>query len=157
MAITVLALDLERTLISDAYRAEPRPGLYAFLSFCLERFARVVLFTTVETQDARAVLEHLSDQGHIPPQFLERVEFVAWSGEYKALEFVGADPETILLVDDDGSWIRPDQREQWVALAPWDGGEDAELERVREIIVGKRSPFMRSRKIRDLEVESTAI
>jgi len=33
VGVRVLALDLERTLISDAMSAEPRPGLFAFLAF----------------------------------------------------------------------------------------------------------------------------
>jgi hypothetical protein len=47
MAIRVLALDLEHTLISDAARADPRPGLAEFLTFCHERFERIVLFDAV--------------------------------------------------------------------------------------------------------------
>jgi hypothetical protein len=53
VGVKVLALDLERTLISDAMSAEPRPGLGDFLAFCHERFQRVVLFTCVEQQEAR--------------------------------------------------------------------------------------------------------
>jgi hypothetical protein len=36
----ILALDLERTLISDAMNCAPRPGLLSFLEFCAPRFAR---------------------------------------------------------------------------------------------------------------------
>jgi hypothetical protein len=38
---TVVALDLERTLIDDAMSGRPRPGLFEFAHFCLERFERV--------------------------------------------------------------------------------------------------------------------
>jgi hypothetical protein len=31
-------------LIDDALSARPRPGLFDFLAFCLERFERVALF-----------------------------------------------------------------------------------------------------------------
>ncbi len=47
MTIKVIALDLERTLISDALNREPRPGLFEFLDFCVQHFERVVLFTSV--------------------------------------------------------------------------------------------------------------
>ena len=135
MPICVLALDLERTLISDANRASPRPGLAAFLAFCHEHFARVVLFTTVEEADARAVIEELAGRGQVPAALAERLEYVAWCGEYKDLQFVtGATPADVLLVDDDAGWIRPDQRDRWIAIAPWDGGPDTELRRVQQFL-----------------------
>src|SRR4051812_39497948 len=108
--IKVLALDLERTLVSDAITAEPRPGLTDFLAFCDEWFERVVLFTSVEAADARDVLEALARSGHVPPTFLAKLEYVDWSGEFKDLRFVSAaEPGEILLVDDDAGWVRPDQ------------------------------------------------
>jgi hypothetical protein len=63
---------------------------------------------------------------------------VSRCGEYKDLAFVtGAAPEEVLLVDDDAGWIRPDQRDRWIAIAPWDGGpdrSDRELLRVRQVL-----------------------
>lgn len=135
MTPRVLALDLERTLISDALRADPRPGLARFLAFCRARFERVVLFTTVEESDARAALAQLVDRGWVPAELLESLEYVPWVGEYKDLAFVrNAVPEEILLVDDDAGWVRPDQRSRWVPIAPWDGGPDEELKRVGEVL-----------------------
>ena len=65
----VLALDLERTLVSDARTVDPRPGLLAFLTFCHEHFQRVVLFTSVETADSREVLESwLADRAGSTPE-----------------------------------------------------------------------------------------
>ena len=52
MNIKVLALDLERTLISDAMNREPRPGLFSFLQFCVQHFERVILFTSVSKRIA---------------------------------------------------------------------------------------------------------
>ena len=130
--VRVAALDLERTLIDDARSARPRPGLAAFLAFCHDRFERVAIYTTVETADAREVLDDLDAAGHLPDGMLERLEFIDWTGEYKDLAFVpDAAPEEIVLVDDDAGWVRPDQRDSWVQVAPWDGGADAELRRVR--------------------------
>ncbi|AMV29899.1 NLI interacting factor-like phosphatase [Gemmata sp. SH-PL17] len=135
MAIRVLALDLERTLISDANRADPRPGLSAFLAFCHARFERVVLFTTVEEPDARDALDQLITRNHIPGELLTPLDYVPWVGEHKDLAFVaGAVPEEILLVDDDAGWIRPDQRDRWIAIEPWDGGADRELARVQHVL-----------------------
>ncbi len=141
MGVKVIALDLERTLISDALRAVPRSGLYDFLSFCLARFERVALFTTVEETDAREVLDALDRSGQLPPGFLDRLEYVEWSGEHKDLGFIrGAALDQVLLVDDDAGWVRPDQRDRWVAVAAWDGGADNELVRVRAVLEGWLNP-----------------
>lgn len=137
MAVKVLALDLERTLIDDALSARPRPGLLDFLDFCHERFGRVTVFSTVEEADAREVLEDLARRGQVPPGLLDRLEYVEWCGEYKDLDFIpGVAADEVLLVDDDAGWVRPDQRGRWVAIAPWDGGRDGELRRVRLVIEG---------------------
>ena len=88
MPIRVLALDLERTLVSDARHADPRPGLATFLAFCQEQFPRVVLFTTVQEADARAVINELAERGYLPAELAERLEYVSWCGEYKDLAFV---------------------------------------------------------------------
>ena len=135
MALRVLALDLERTLISDANGVAPRPGLAEFLAFCHEHFARVVLFTTVEEPDARAAIDELVERGRAPAELAEWLEYVPWCGEYKDLAFVtDAAPDEVLLVDDDAGWIRPDQRNRWIAIAPWDDGPDEELLRVQRVL-----------------------
>lgn len=138
---TVVALDLERTLIDDALSGRPRPGLFEFVQFCLERFERVVLFTTVEEADAREVLEALVDTHAVPEEFLARLDYVPWSGEFKDLSFVpDVAPERVVLVDDDGGWVRQDQRDQWVEVMPWDGDPaDQELIRVRAVLDGRLS------------------
>lgn len=133
--VRVLALDLERTLVDDAMSATPRPGLLEFLTFCHERFERVALFTTVDESEARDVLADLNRGGRLPPGFLDRLEYVGWCGEHKDLGFVpGAAPGETLLIDDDAGWVRPDQRDRWIPVAPWDGGPDDELARVRTVL-----------------------
>ena len=135
MSIKVLALDLERTLIDDALSGQPRPGLRNFLLFCHLRFGRVAIYTTVETADAREVIEELNGRGCVPEGLLDRLEFIDWRGEFKDLTFVpAATPAEILLVDDDGGWVRPDQQDRWISIAPWDGGADSELTRVRGLL-----------------------
>lgn len=135
MSVKVLALDLERTLIDDALSGRPRPGLRDFLAFCHERFERVAVFTTVEEAEAREVIKGLALGGHVPPGLLDRLEYVGWCGECKDLNFVpGADPEEVVLVDDDAGWVRLDQRSRWVPIAAWDGGPDSELARVRDVL-----------------------
>lgn len=135
MSVKVLALDLERTLISDAMSAIPRPGLFDFMVFCNSRFERVVMFTSVEEAEAREILAQLAHSGHVPPEFLLQLEYVEWSGEYKDLNFVrNSDAGEVILVDDDPGWVRPDQRDRWVAIAAWDGGEDSELPRLQTVL-----------------------
>jgi NLI interacting factor-like phosphatase len=135
VSVRILALDLERTLISDAMSADPRPGLFEFLSFCESHFERLVLFTSVETADAREVLAGLARSGYVPPDFLAKLEYVEWGGEFKDLAFVpDADPDVVLLVDDDAGWVRPEQRGRWIAVSPWDGGPDSDLLRVRSVL-----------------------
>jgi hypothetical protein len=73
VSVKIIALYLERTLISDAMSARPRPGLFGFLSFCHKRFDRVALFTTVEEADAREVMDELDRVGYLPPGFLARL------------------------------------------------------------------------------------
>lgn len=104
----------------------------------MERFERVVLFTTVEEPDARDALTQLRERGVVPAELLEPLGYVPWVGAYKDLAFVsGARPEEILFVDDDPGWVRPDQRDRWVPIAPWDGGPDYELARVRDVLEGR--------------------
>ncbi len=135
MPVTTLALDLERTLVNNALSGRPRPGLYEFLEFCCERFSRLVLFTTVEGSDAREVLEFLEEQHEIPSQFLDRLEYIDWSGDYKDLYFIpNCQLEEVYLIDDDEGWIRPDQRERWIFIQGWEGGPDNEFARVRELL-----------------------
>ena len=141
MSVKVLALDLERTLVSDARTGEPRPGLLDFLAFCHERFGRLALFTTVGEADAREVLGELDRAGYLPPGFLARLEYVDRGGEFEDLGFVpDARPDDVLLVDDDAGWIRPDQRGRWIPIAACDGGEDGELRRVRTVLEGWLAP-----------------
>src|SRR5262249_7840352 len=142
----ILALDLERTLIDDAMSGRPRHGLFDFLSFCQVRFERLALFTCVERPDAWEGLTPRSAHGPGPADFLRRLEYVQWSGEYKDLRFIpDSQPAEAILIDDDPGWVRPEQREWFVAVAAWDGGEDHELLRVRAVLESRT----RARPARD--------
>jgi NLI interacting factor-like phosphatase len=135
VSVKVLALDLERTLVSDAFYADPRPGLREFLDFCHARFGRIALFTRVHESGARQVMGDLVRSGHAPAELAARLQYVAWGGDYKDLAFVPhATPTEVVLVDDDGGWVRPDQLGQWIELAGWDGGPDTELARVQAVL-----------------------
>ena len=131
--ITVLALDLEGTLISNAVSCFPRPGLRQFLDFCHAHFKRVVIFTTVSERRGRAVIAALIADG-IAPAWMGDAEFVRWFGNVKDLRFIkGTEVGNVLLVDDLQTYVHPEQRAQWVPIdlfaAPYPES-DRELERV---------------------------
>ena len=136
MKIDVLALDLEATLVDNALNATPRTGLVEFLRYCDANFDRVVLYTTVEKDDAREVVDELVSSGHWPSTLADRLEYVDWFGEFKDLKFISnVSPERTVLVDDDEAWIRPEQKEQWISIVPWNGDPDSELQRVQQELI----------------------
>ncbi|MEO1528108.1 MAG: NIF family HAD-type phosphatase [Planctomycetota bacterium] len=132
MNYQLLALDLEATLVDDAMSANPRPGLFRFLSFCEDAFPRVALLTTVDEDTAREVLEQLADSRDVPSALVQRMGYIDWEGQFKDLRNVdGIAPDEILFVDDDRGWVHPEQVDQWIGIRPWRGGPDEELTRVQ--------------------------
>jgi len=113
---SILALDLEGTLISNAASQIPRPGLFRFLEQCHELFPRVVMFTTVDEPRFRRIAELLVQEGLVPPWFAE-LEHVTWSGSTKDLVCIadGGVRDT-LLVDDFVGYVHPGQQSQWVEV-----------------------------------------
>jgi hypothetical protein len=121
MTIKVLALDLERTLVTNVISRWPRPGLYPFLEFCLDTFEKVVIFTGSSTELARETLQELAEKGSIPGDFLQRAEILDWEGSYKDLRYIrGYQPEEILIVDDYEDYILPQHKEHWIPIKPYD-------------------------------------
>jgi len=117
MPPTILALDLEGTLISNAVSQIPRPGCFAFLEFCGRTFPRIVLFTAVSEERARAVVATAIRDGDMPAWMATRVEYVSWTGPYKDLRFIpGASPCDVLLVDDNEAYVHPEQRGHWIPV-----------------------------------------
>ena len=114
---SVLALDLEGTLISNAISQIPRPGLSNFLISCRALFPRIVLYTTVSEVRFRAIARLLVSEGAAPDWFAE-LEVVYWIGKTKDLALIsGAALEDCLLVDDFEGYVHPGQRKQWVGVA----------------------------------------
>ncbi|MDM0068363.1 NIF family HAD-type phosphatase [Variovorax sp. J31P207] len=119
-AYTVLALDLEGTLISNAVSQISRPGLNGFLTRCRELFPRVVIFTTVSEHRFREVARLLVEEGQAPAWFAE-LEYVSWAGRTKDLAFIqGAEVDETLLVDDFEAYVHPGQQERWVRAEHFD-------------------------------------
>ena len=118
--VTVLALDLEGTLISNAVSQIPRPGLAPFLDSCKGMFDRLVVFTTVREERFRAIARVLAEEAAAPGWFAD-LEWVTWSGATKNLAFVpGARVDEVLLVDDYKGYIVPEQKGQWVSAQPFE-------------------------------------
>lgn len=129
--ISVLALDLEGTLISNAISQIPRPGLFSFLISCRALFPRIVMYTTVSEARFRAIARLLVSEGAAPDWFAE-FDVVNWNGKKKDLALISdAALEDCLLVDDFEGYVQGGQREQWVRVAcfgqPYDMS-DRELE-----------------------------
>lgn len=113
---TVLALDLEGTLISNAMSQIPRPGLAAFLTRCEALFERIVVFTTVRESRFREIAQLLVKEDFAPAWFAS-VEYVNWSGGTKDLAFIpGIQAHQALLVDDYEIYVHPGQEGQWVRV-----------------------------------------
>lgn len=113
---TILALDVEGTLISNAVSQIPRPGLYAFLESVGLIFERIVVFTSLEEHTFRRIAGTLSEEGSVPLWFVE-VEFIRWAGPTKNLEFIpDADSDDVLLVDDFEGYIHPGQESRWIRI-----------------------------------------
>lgn len=135
---TVLALDLEGTVISNAVSQFPRPGLYAFLGFCREHFERMVLYTAVRDAVGEAIIRTLVAENTVPKWFLD-VPFVRWDGHLKDLGNIpDARPCGCLLIDDNRDYVVDDQVAQWIPIAKYESPypeTDRELARVQQAIV----------------------
>ncbi|MFZ6759320.1 NIF family HAD-type phosphatase [Undibacterium sp. Ji50W] len=117
---TILALDLEGTLISNAMSQIPRPGLHYFLNRCALLFPRMVMFTTVREDKFRQIARLLVEENVAPEWFLD-IEYINWQGETKNLEFVPAAlVSDIVLVDDFEKYLHPGQEAQWMQIDYFD-------------------------------------
>lgn len=113
---SVLALDLEGTLISNAMSQIPRPGLFEFLSKCRELFPRLVMFTTIKELQFRNIAKLLVSEG-VAPDWFAQIEYVTWQGETKDLNFIpGISPQEALLVDDYEKYVHPGQESRWLQI-----------------------------------------
>jgi len=136
MKPTILALDLEGTLISNAISQIPRPGLRHFLEDVKPHFKQLVVFTTVPEERFRRIASLLVGEGSAPPWF-PLLHYVEWSGRTKDLAFVSPRIGEALLLDDHGPYVHPGQEHLWVEIplfgspyAPDDDGLEIGLARL---------------------------
>lgn len=115
MKPTILAIDLEGTLISNAISQIPRPGLYRFLEDVNLLFDRLMIFTTVPEDRFRSIAALLVREGSAPPWFAG-LHYVRWTGKTKDLQLVCPQTGGALLLDDHGAYVHPGQEHLWVQI-----------------------------------------
>ena len=115
MKPTILAMDLEGTLISNGVSQIPRPGLFPFLEDMRIQFDELVLFTTVPEPLARRICDLLVAEG-VAPQWFAHLPYTHWNGPTKDLRFVTPDVGKALLLDDHSPYVHPGQESQWVEI-----------------------------------------
>ena len=127
MKPTILALDLEGTLISNAVSQIPRPGLHRFLEDVRSQFEELVLFTTVPEALARRIAGLLAREGSVPAWFVE-LRYIHWSGRTKDLSYVSPHVGEALLLDDHGPYVHDGQERLWVEIplfgSPYSSDDD---------------------------------
>ncbi|WP_312320411.1 NIF family HAD-type phosphatase [Stenotrophomonas sp.] len=115
MRPTILALDLEGTLISNAVSQIPRPGLYSFLEHVQGQFDQLVMFTTVEEGLFRRIATFLVLEGQAPAWFSE-LAYTQWEGTTKDLTYVAPTLGQALLLDDYRAYFHPEQEPWWIEV-----------------------------------------
>ncbi|WP_232767659.1 MULTISPECIES: NIF family HAD-type phosphatase [unclassified Stenotrophomonas] len=115
MKPTILALDLEGTLISNAISQIPRPGLCRFLEDVRTRFDRLMIFTTVPEERFRTIATLLARDGSAPDWFAS-LQYINWSGKTKDLRLISPHLGQALLLDDYGPYVHPGQEHLWVKI-----------------------------------------
>ncbi len=134
---TVIALDLEGTLISNAVSQFARPGLSDFLDFCFHRFSQIHLYTAVGAGRCHEIIYNLVTRD-LAPDWLSDVPFVEWDRKFKDLRNIpDVALEQCLILDDNRDYILEEQRSQWIEIEKFEPpypDSDRELERVRRLI-----------------------
>lgn len=136
MRPSILALDLEGTLISNAVSQIPRPGLYEFLESAKSLFEGLVIFTTVPEPRFREIADLLACEGAAPGWFA-RLPYIDWTGPTKDLANVSQPIGSAWLLDDYAPYVQPGQEHCWVPVqlfcSPYPE-DDAELDDAIEAI-----------------------
>lgn len=115
MKPTILAVDLEGTLISNAVSQIPRPGLFPFLQYAHTRFSQLVIFTTVPEPLARRICGLLVSE-EVAPEWFAHLPYIVWDGPTKDLRFVVPEVGQALLLDDHAPYVHPGQESFWVEI-----------------------------------------
>lgn len=123
---TLLCLDLEGTLISNAVSQIPRPGLYEFLQ-SVEEICDLMLFTSVSSERVDLIRELLVVEGAAPVWFTD-IPVIQPEDTIKLKARCGR--TNSLLLDDQSAVVAPGEESWWVPIAeyvPPYSDEDREL------------------------------
>jgi hypothetical protein len=110
---TLLCMDLEGTLISNAVSQIPRPGLYAFLESVAE-VCDLMLYTSVSSARVNVIRNLLVNEGAAPAWFLD-LPVCHPGGTIKDKARCGRSDS--LLLDDQAAVIAPGEKSWWVPVA----------------------------------------
>lgn len=112
MRKTLLCLDLEGTLISNAISQIPRPGLYRFLER-VEELCDLMIYTSVRRELVTAIQHLLVEEG-AAPQWFKELHVVRPTGTVKPKSACGR--EDAFLLDDQASVIAPGEHYWWIQI-----------------------------------------
>lgn len=121
----VVALDLEGTLVSNAVSVFPRPHLDVFLGELDVLADEVVLFTSVSTVRARAVLELLAGEGVVPGWFAS-VRILGGAPVKDLSRVADLSSAVVVLVDDQAGVVVAGQEARWVPVVAFDAPYSAD-------------------------------
>lgn len=133
MRKTLLCLDLEGTLISNAVSQIPRPGLYRFLEQVAE-LCDLIIYTSVNKNRVTAIQHLLVEEG-AAPQWFKKLHVVHPTGTVKPKSACGR--EDAFLLDDQEGVIAPGEHQWWIQIdeyMPPYSEDDRALYRVLEDI-----------------------
>lgn len=112
MERTLLCLDLEGTLISNAVSQIPRPGLYQFLSAARE-ICDLVIYTSVSEERVASIQRLLVTEGVAPSWFAD-LKVLRPTGTLKPKAICGR--EKALLLDDQSAAVVPGEEDWWIRV-----------------------------------------
>ncbi|QDU93749.1 NIF family HAD-type phosphatase [Lignipirellula cremea] len=137
---SIIALDLEGTLVSNAVSQFPRAGLRDFLDFCYASFDVVCLYTAVSDELCGPILATMVAEENAPRQMLS-IPLIQWDRSVKDLANIpSAEIHQCLIVDDNPDYIVPGQRSQWIPIdkfTPPYADSDVELARIQCVIAAR--------------------
>ncbi|WP_152206580.1 NIF family HAD-type phosphatase [Marinobacter changyiensis] len=112
---TMLCLDLEGTLISNAVSQIPRPGLYAFLESVSE-VCDLMLYTSVSTEKVDAIRTLLIEERAAPAWFAD-LSVIHPTGTLKHRARCAR--SDAMLLDDQAAVVAPGEESWWVPIAEY--------------------------------------
>lgn len=120
MKDTILALDLEGVLVTNAISQFPRPGLMQFLCQCESLFGQdnICIFTSVHEEKFKEIA-HTLVRENLAPEWFPTLRYINWVGEHKDLRFVDEDINKVIIVDDYPPYIKQTQKHKLIEISQY--------------------------------------